>query len=67
MEYKEIERARKYLSGLGLRAVYVPRQDGWREHFALLDDEDFPVYAVNSALHLVKEIKDHRDKVRALT
>jgi len=47
--YTELQNVPPFLKEeLGLRAVHVPRQDGYREHYALLDGEESAVFECSS-------------------
>lgn len=53
--YEEIKNAPTYLKDLGIKPVFVPRQDGYREHYAFLDNNEATVYACSELSDLVKE------------
>jgi len=64
MHYKLIEGAPEYLRLLNLKAVHVPRQDGYREHLALLRSSDDSVeFATNSLDSLVQEAERRKKKL----
>ncbi len=63
MDYREIKGAPAYLGELGLKAIYVPRQDGWRAHVALWDvASESEVFATNTLESLAREAESRREK-----
>ncbi|MBT4166100.1 hypothetical protein HOE04_03620 [archaeon] len=54
--YEEMKNAPEALRELGIKPVFVPRQDGYREHYAFLGIEsDSEVYSCGDLMQLVGE------------
>jgi len=54
--YQEIKRAPEFLNDLGLKPVFIPRQDGCIEYYAFLNiKEDSEVFCCENLGQLVKE------------
>ena len=55
MKFEQIINAPPKLLEMGLRPVYVPRQDGYREHYAFLDKDDSEIFCCSDLQGLVEE------------
>lgn len=62
-EFTELKNAPAFLKDLGLRAVYVPRQDGWHEHYAFFDAEsNEEMFSCNTIDGLVDEAGERKER-----
>jgi len=65
MEYQEMKKTPEFLKDLKVKAVYAPRQDGWHEHYALLDiTDDFPRATANTIEGIVEVANVMKEKAR---
>ena len=63
--YQELKNAPEYLKALGLKAVYVPRQDGTLEHYAFLSLKDgSEMFVCGNLDDLVDEGKEKFEKMK---
>ena len=53
--YEEVKGAPEYLRELGIKPVFIPRQDGYLKHYAFLDKNESEVFACGELNQLVKE------------
>ena len=64
-EYREIKGAPKFLKKLGIKPVFIPRQDGYLEHYAFLDQEGAEVFACGDLVQLAEEANKRKDDLPA--
>lgn len=61
MIYQDLMNSPTWLADLNLKAVWIPKQDGWRPHYALWSTvEDYPVFHTNDLQSLVEEAERRR-------
>ena len=53
--FQEMKRVPDALREIGIRPVFVPRQDGYREHYAFIDDSGAEIYVCSHLDQLVTE------------
>lgn len=59
-EYKEIKNVPVFLKDLGIKPVFVPRQDGYLEHYAFLDEKGAEVFVCNNMVQLTEEAEERK-------
>ena len=61
-DYSILKNYPKELDDIGLTPIHVPKQDGYKEHYALLDNDKSEVFCTNSLSSLVNEADERIQK-----